>query len=115
MEGSTILPRSQRPAGKHPFQNRQGIRVSKLDLKPSRIWELLKKKLGDFLKKTRKIEENSFKNREIDSLEDEMDLKLAISRLKSAKNEELVSQEDFEKLFGVKLDAVAPLKDEEIE
>ncbi|WP_282925134.1 hypothetical protein [Peptoniphilus genitalis] len=61
------------------------------------------------MKKTRKIEENSFKNREIDSLEDEMDLKLAISRLKSAKNEELVSQEDFEKLFGVKLDAVAPL------
>lgn len=61
------------------------------------------------MKKTRKIEENSFKNREIDSLEDEMDLKLAISRLKSAKNEELVSQEDFEKLFVVKLDAVAPL------
>ena len=61
------------------------------------------------MKKTRKIEGNSFKNREIDSLEDEMDLKLAISRLKSAKNEELVSQEDFEKLFGVKLDAVAPL------
>ena len=61
------------------------------------------------MKKTRKIEENSFKNREIDSLEDEMDLKFAISRLKSAKNEELVSQEDFEKLFGVKLDAVAPL------
>ena len=74
-----------------------------------------KEKLGDFLKKTRKIEENSFKNREIDSLEDEMDLKLAISRLKSAKNEELVSQEDFEKLFGVKLDAVDPLKDEELE
>lgn len=61
------------------------------------------------MKKTRKIEESSFENREIDSLEDEMDLKLAISRLKSAKNEELVSQEDFEKLFGVKLDAVAPL------
>ena len=61
------------------------------------------------MKKTRKIEGNSFKNREIDSLEDEMDLKLAISRLKSAKNEELISQEDFEKLFGVKLDAVAPL------
>lgn len=67
------------------------------------------------MKKTRKIEENSFKNREIDSLEDEMDIKLAISRLKSVKNEELVSQEDFEKLFGVKLDVVAPLKDEEIE
>ncbi len=67
------------------------------------------------MKKTRKIEENSFKNREIDLLEDEVDLKLAISRLKSAKNEELVSQEDFEKLFGVKLDAVATLKDEEIE
>lgn len=67
------------------------------------------------MKKTRKIEENSFKNREIDSLEDEMDIKLAISRLKSAKNEKLVSQEDFEKLFGLKLDAVAPLKDEEIE
>ena len=67
------------------------------------------------MKKTRKIEENSFKNRGIDSLEDEMDLKFAISRLKSAKNEELVSQEDFEKLFGVKLDAVAPLKDEKIE
>lgn len=67
------------------------------------------------MKKTRKIEENSFKNREIDSLEDEMDLKFAISRLKSAKNEELVSQEDFEKLFGVKLDVVAPLKDEKIE
>lgn len=67
------------------------------------------------MKKTRKIEGNSFKNRGIDSLENEMDLKLAISRLKSAKNEELVSQENFEKLFGVKLDAVAPLKDEEIE
>lgn len=67
------------------------------------------------MKKTRKIEENSFKNREIDSLEDEMDIKLAISRLKSAKNGEFVSQEDFEKKFGVKLDAVEPLKDEEIE
>lgn len=67
------------------------------------------------MKKTRKIEENSFKNREIDSLEDEMDIKLAISRLKSAKNKEIVLQEDFEKLIGVKLDAVAPLKDEEIE
>lgn len=74
-----------------------------------------KEKLGDFLKKTRKIEENSLKNREIDSLEDEMDLKLAISRLKSAKNEEFVSQEDFERLFSVKLDAVGPLKDEELE
>lgn len=68
-----------------------------------------KLKSGDFLKKTRKIEENSLKNSEIDLLEDEIDLKIAISRLKSAKNEELVSQEDFEKLFGVKLDAVAPL------
>ena len=67
------------------------------------------------MKKTRKIEENSLKNSEIDLLEDEIDLKLAISRLKSAKNEELVSQEDFEKLFGVKLDAVEPLKDEELE
>lgn len=74
-----------------------------------------KLKSGDFLKKTRKIEENSLKNREIDSLEDEMDLKLAISRLKSAKNEEFVSQEDFERLFSVKLDAVEPLKDEELE
>ena len=44
-----------------------------------------------------------------------MDLKLAISRLKSAKNEEFVSQEDFERLFSVKLDAVDPLKDEELE
>lgn len=67
------------------------------------------------MKKTRKFEENSLKNSEIDSLEDEIDLKLAISRLKSAKNEELVTQEDFEKKFGVKLDAVEPLKDEEIE
>ncbi len=67
------------------------------------------------MKKTRKIEENSLKKSEIDLLEDEIDLKLAISRLKSAKNEEFVSQEDFEKKFGVKLDAVEPLKDEEIE
>ena len=74
-----------------------------------------KLKSGDFLKKTRKIEENSLKKSEIGLLEDEIDLKIAISRLKSAKNEELVSQEDFEKLFGVKLDAVAPLKDEKIE
>lgn len=67
------------------------------------------------MKKTRKIEENSLKNREIDSLEDEIDLKIAISRLKSAKKEEFVSQEDFEKKFGIKLDAVEPLKDEELE
>ena len=74
-----------------------------------------KLKSGDFLKKTRKIEENSLKNIEIDSLEDEIDLKIAISRLKSIKFEELVSQEDLEKKFGVKLDAVEPLKDEELE
>lgn len=67
------------------------------------------------MKKTRKIEENSLKNSEIDLLEDEIDLKLAISRLKSAKNGEFVSQEDFEKKFGVKLDAVEPIKDEELE
>lgn len=74
-----------------------------------------KLKSGDFLKKTRKIEENSLKNIEIDSLEDEIDLKIAISRLKSIKFEELVSQEDFEKKFDVKLDEVEPLKDEELE
>ncbi len=74
-----------------------------------------KLKSGDFLKKTRKIEENSLKNIEIDSLEDEIDLKIAISRLKSIKFEEFVSQEDFEKKFGIKLDAVEPLKDEELE
>ena len=67
------------------------------------------------MKKTRKIEENSLKKSEIDLLEDEIDLKLAISRLKSIKIEELVTQEDFEKKFGVKLDEVEPLKDEEIE
>lgn len=67
------------------------------------------------MKKTRKIEENSLKNSEIDLLEDEIDLKLAISRLKSIKFEELVSQEDFEKKFGIKLDEVEPLKDEELE
>lgn len=74
-----------------------------------------KLKSGDFLKKIRKFEENSLKNIEIDSLEDEIDLKIAISRLKSIKIEELVSQEDFEKKFGIKLDEVEPLKDEEIE
>ena len=67
------------------------------------------------MKKIRKFEENSLKNIEIDSLEDEIDLKIAISRLKSIKIEELVSQEDFEKKFGIKLDEVEPLKDEEIE
>ncbi|MEF3318220.1 hypothetical protein [Peptoniphilus grossensis] len=67
------------------------------------------------MKKTRKIEENSLKNSEIDLLEDEIDLKLAISRLKSIKFEEFVSQEDFEKKFGIKLDEVEPLKDEELE
>lgn len=67
------------------------------------------------MEKIRKIEENSLKNREINSLEDEIDLKIAISRLKSAKNEEFVSQEDFEKEFGIKLDALEPLKDEELE
>lgn len=67
------------------------------------------------MKKTRKIEENSLKISEIDLLEDEIDLELAISRLKSAKNGEFVSQEDFEKKFGIKLDAVEPLKDEELE
>ena len=67
------------------------------------------------MKKTRKIEENPLKNREIDSLEDEIDLKIAISRLESIKNGEFVSQEDFEKKFGIKLDAVEPLKDEELE
>ena len=67
------------------------------------------------MKKIRKFEENSLKNIEIDSLEDEIDLKIAISRLKSIKIEELVSQEDFEKKFGIKLDEVEPLKYEEIE
>lgn len=67
------------------------------------------------MKKTRKIEENSLKNSEIGSLEDEIDLELAISRLKSIKNEKFVSQEDFEKKFGIKLDAVESFKDEELE
>lgn len=61
------------------------------------------------------MEENLLKNKKIYSLEDEIDLKIAISRLKSAKNEEFVSQEYFEKKFGIKLDAVEPLKDEELE
>lgn len=67
------------------------------------------------MEKIRKIEENSLKNSEIDFLEDEIDLELAILRLKSAKNGEFVSQEDFEKKFGIKLDAVEPLKDKELE
>ncbi|MFR6448646.1 MAG: hypothetical protein ACLUN8_02270 [Peptoniphilus grossensis] len=67
------------------------------------------------MKKTRKIEENSLKISEIDLLEDEIDLELAISRLKSIKIGEFVSQEDFEKKFGIKLYAVEPLKDEELE
>lgn len=67
------------------------------------------------MKKTKKIKENSLKNSEIDLLEDEIDLGIAILRLKSIKIEELVSQEDFEKKFGIKLDEVEPLKDEEIE
>ena len=67
------------------------------------------------MKKTRKMEENLLKNKKIYSLEDEIDLKIAMSRLKSAKNEEFVTQEDFEKKFGIKLDAVEPLKDEELE
>ncbi|MFR9277420.1 hypothetical protein [Peptoniphilus senegalensis] len=67
------------------------------------------------MKKARKIEENSLKNSEIDLLEDEIDLKIAMSRLKSAKNEEFISQDDFEKKFGVKLDEVEFLKDEELE
>lgn len=67
------------------------------------------------MKKTRKIEENSLKKSEVDSLEDEIDLELAISRLESIKIGEFVSQEDFEKKFGVKLYEVEPLKDEEIE
>lgn len=61
------------------------------------------------------MEENLLKNKKIYSLEDEIDLKIAMSRLKSAKNEEFVTQEDFEKKFGIKLDAVEPLKDEELE
>ncbi|MEQ3347559.1 hypothetical protein [Peptoniphilus senegalensis] len=67
------------------------------------------------MKKARKMEENLLKNKKIYSLEDEIDLKIAMSRLKSAKNEEFVTQEDFEKKFGIKLDAVEPLKDEELE
>ena len=67
------------------------------------------------MKKARKIEENSLKNSEIDLLEDEIDLKIAMSRIKSAKNEEFISQDDFEKKFGVKLDEVEFLKDEELE
>lgn len=74
-----------------------------------------KLKSGDFLKKTRKIEENSLKKSEIGLLEDEIDLKIAISRLKSIKFEEFVSQEEFEKKFGIKLDEVEPLKDEGLE
>lgn len=61
------------------------------------------------------MEENLLKNKKIYSLEDEIDLKIAMSRLKSAKNEEFISQDDFEKKFGVKLDEVEFLKDEELE
>lgn len=67
------------------------------------------------MKKARKMEENLLKNKKIYSLEDEIDLKIAMSRLKSAKNEEFISQDDFEKKFGVKLDEVEFLKDEELE
>lgn len=51
----------------------------------------------------------------IDELEDAKDLMLAKSRLESITEDDIVSKEEFEKLFSISLDEVEPLSDDEIE
>ena len=51
----------------------------------------------------------------IDELEDAKDLMLAKSRLESIAEDDIVSKEEFEKLFSINLDEVEPLSDDEIE
>lgn len=51
----------------------------------------------------------------IDELEDAKDLMLAKSRLESISEDDIVSKEEFEKLFSISLDEVEPLSDDEIE
>ena len=51
----------------------------------------------------------------IDELEDAKDLMLAKSRLESITEDDIVSKEEFEKLFSINLDEVEPLSDDEIE
>mgnify|MGYP006979266983 FL=1 len=49
------------------------------------------------------------------SLEDIKDYYLAKKRLKNLKPEDLISQEEFEKEFGIKFDEIEPLDDDEFE
>lgn len=51
----------------------------------------------------------------MDELEDARDLVLANKRLSSAKKDDIISREEFEKLFHVNLDEVSPLDEDEIE
>ncbi|MFR7760049.1 MAG: type II toxin-antitoxin system Phd/YefM family antitoxin [Peptoniphilus grossensis] len=51
----------------------------------------------------------------IEELEDAKDLMLAKSRLESISEDNIVSKEEFEKLFSISLDEVEPLSDDEIE
>lgn len=47
--------------------------------------------------------------------EDAADIELAMKRLKGQKEEDLISQEEFEKKFGIKFDEIEPLDDDELE
>lgn len=51
----------------------------------------------------------------IDELEDAKDIMLAKSRLESISEDDIVSKEEFEKLFSISLDEVEQLSDDEIE
>ncbi len=51
----------------------------------------------------------------MDELEDARDLVLANKRLSSTKKDDIISREEFEKLFHVNLDEISPLDEDEIE
>ncbi len=51
----------------------------------------------------------------MDELEDARDLILANKRLSSAKKDDFISREEFEKRFHINLDDVSPLDEDEIE
>lgn len=51
----------------------------------------------------------------IDQLEDLKDLMVANERLSSAKEEDLISKEQFEKLFNFDFEEISPISEDEIE
>lgn len=63
----------------------------------------------------REAEEQKRRLKAMQEAEDNADIQLAMKRLKGLKPEDLISQEEFEKMHGIKFDEIEPLDDDEFE